>query len=115
MERIQKRIAASGIASRRKAEELILEGRVKVNGHIIDSLGIKVGPKDEVTVDDIVVSKLSSLYLALNKPRGYISSVSDELGRKTIFGFSSSRIKRIQSFSCGSIRLRYKRDYFANK
>lgn len=41
MERIQKRIAASGIASRRKAEELILEGRVKVNGHIIDSLGIK--------------------------------------------------------------------------
>lgn len=51
MERIQKRIAASGIASRRKAEELILEGRVKVNGHIIDSLGIKVGPKDEVTVD----------------------------------------------------------------
>ena len=55
MERIQKRIAASGIASRRKAEELILEGRVKVNGHIIDSLGINVGPKDEVTVDDIVV------------------------------------------------------------
>lgn len=53
MERFKKRIAASGIASRRKAEELILEGRVKVNGHIIDSLGIKVGPKDEVTVDDI--------------------------------------------------------------
>ena len=55
MERIQKRIAASGIASRRKAEALILEGRVKVNGHIIDSLGIKVGPKDEVKVDDVAV------------------------------------------------------------
>ena len=63
MERIQKRIAASGVASRRKAEELILEGRVKVNGIVISNLGTKVGPKDEVTVDDVVVSKLSSLYL----------------------------------------------------
>ena len=61
MERIQKRIAASGIASRRKAEELILEGRVKVNGLVVNNLGTKVGPKDEVTVDDVVVSKLSSL------------------------------------------------------
>ena len=55
MERIQKRIAASGIASRRKAEELILEGRVKVNGLVVSNLGTKVGPKDEVTVDDVVV------------------------------------------------------------
>ena len=103
MERIQKRIAASGIASRRKAEELILEGRVKVNGHIIDSLGIKVGPKDEVTVDDIVVSKLSSLYLALNKPRGYISSVSDELGRKTILDLVPAELKEYKVFPVGRL------------
>lgn len=103
MERIQKKIAASGIASRRKAEELILEGRVKVNGHIIDSLGIKVGPKDEVTVDDIVVSKLSSLYLALNKPRGYISSVSDELGRKTILDLVPAELKEYKVFPVGRL------------
>ena len=103
MERIQKRIAASGIASRRKAEELILEGRVKVNGHIIDSLGIKVGPKDEVIVDDIVVSKLSSLYLALNKPRGYISSVSDELGRKTILDLVPAELKEYKVFPVGRL------------
>ncbi len=103
MERIQKRIAASGIASRRKAEELILEGRVKVNGHVVDSLGTKVGPKDEVTVDDIVVSKLSSLYLVLNKPRGYICSVSDEFDRKIILDLVPDEFKKFKVFPVGRL------------
>lgn len=103
MERIQKRIAASGIASRRKAEELIVEGRVKVNGLIVDSLGYKVGPKDEVTVDDVLVTKLSSLYLVLNKPRGYISSVSDELGRKTVMDLVPNEFKDYKVFPVGRL------------
>lgn len=103
MERIQKRIAASGMASRRKAEELILEGRVKVNGVITTSLGTKVGPKDEVTLDDVIVSKLSSLYLVLNKPRGYISSVSDELGRKTVLDLVPTELKKYAVFPVGRL------------
>ena len=69
MERIQKRIAASGITSRRKAEELILEGRIKVNGEVVNTLGYKVGPRDEVTVDDVVLVRLQKKYYALNKFR----------------------------------------------
>lgn len=103
MERIQKRIAASGVASRRKAEELILEGRVKVNGIVISNLGTKVGPKDEVTVDDVVVSKLSSLYLVLNKPRGYISSVSDEFDRKTVMDLVPKEFKDFHVFPVGRL------------
>lgn len=103
MERIQKRIAASGVASRRKAEELILEGRVKVNGLVVSNLGTKVGPKDEVTVDDVVVSKLSSLYLALNKPRGYISTVSDDLGRKTVIDLVPNEFKNFRVFPVGRL------------
>lgn len=103
MERIQKRIAASGIASRRKAEELILEGRVKVNGLVVSNLGTKVGPKDEVTVDDVVVSKLSSLYLVLNKPRGYISAVSDDLGRKTVIDLVPNEFKDFHVFPVGRL------------
>ena len=103
MERIQKRIAASGIASRRKAEELILEGRVKVNGLVVSNLGTKVGPKDEVTVDDVVVSKLSSLYLVLNKPRGYISAVSDDLGRKTVIDLVPNEFKDFHLFPVGRL------------
>ncbi len=103
MERIQKRIAASGVASRRKAEDLILQRRVKVNGMVVDSLGLKVGPKDEVTVDDVIVSKLSSLYLVLNKPRGYISSVSDELGRKTIMDLIPEEFKDFGLYPVGRL------------
>lgn len=103
MERIQKRIAASGVASRRKAEALILEGRVKVNGQVVDSLGVKVGPKDEVTVDDIVVSKLSSLYLVLNKPRGYLCTVSDEFNRKTVMDLVPEEFRETKVFPVGRL------------
>ncbi len=103
MERIQKRIAASGIASRRKAEELILAGRVRVNGIIVNSLGTKVGPNDDVTVDDVVVSKLSNIYLVLNKPRGYISSVSDEHNRKTVMDLIPDEYKQFGLFPVGRL------------
>ncbi len=84
MERLQKVIAESGVASRRKAEELILNKRVKVNGEIITELGVKVSEKDEIKVDDTIISREEKVYYLLNKPRGVITSTNDEHGRKTV-------------------------------
>lgn len=84
MERLQKYIASCGIASRRKAEELIIAGRVKVNGNVVTELGTKVGSKDVITVDEKVVSTDEHIYLAMNKPRGVLSTACDDLGRKTV-------------------------------
>ena len=80
MERLQKVLAQAGVASRRKAEELILAGRVQVNGRAVETLGAKVDPdKDTIEVDHAPVRLEQKLYLILNKPRGYISD-RDETG-----------------------------------
>jgi len=85
MERLQKVIANSGYTSRRKAEELILEGRVTVNSEVVNTLGFKVSDKDIVCVDGNTISKdIIKEYYLLNKPREVICSVSDDLGRKTV-------------------------------
>lgn len=85
--RLQKYLAEQGIASRRKSEDLIRQGKVKVNGHIAQ-IGMKINPrKDIVTVgNQKIVSprKRKMIYVMLNKPRGYVTTVSDELGRKTV-------------------------------
>ena len=83
--RLQKHLSECGIASRRKAEELIEQGKVKINGHIA-SLGAKVDPKrDKVTVrGKAVVPVNEKTYIMLNKPRGYITTMRDELGRKNV-------------------------------
>ncbi|MCD3215819.1 rRNA pseudouridine synthase [Clostridium botulinum C] len=85
-ERLQKYMAACGVASRRKCEEIILQDRVKVNGEIVNELGFKVDPaKDRVHVDSVLISlEEKKVYIALNKPEGYVSTVKDERGRKTI-------------------------------
>ncbi len=84
MERLQKVIAASGFASRRKAEELILNGKVFVNGEKITCLGVKVTASDDIVIDGIHLNKEDKVYYLLNKPRGVISSRSDEHQRKTV-------------------------------
>ncbi len=84
MERLQKVIAASGYTSRRKAEELIESGKVFVNGEKITTLGYKVSGSDEIVVDGVLLSKEDYVYYLLNKPRGVISSASDEHNRKTV-------------------------------
>lgn len=84
MERLQKVIANSGIASRRKAEELIKDGKVKVNGNVITELGTKVTDKDKIEVDNKPIVKEEKVYFLLNKPRGVITSTKDEHGRKTV-------------------------------
>ncbi|MBP1888425.1 23S rRNA pseudouridine2605 synthase [Clostridium moniliforme] len=85
-ERLQKYMASCGVASRRKCEELILNGRVTVNGNIITELGTKVIPnKDIIKFDGKLISKEENkVYIILNKPEGYITSLKDEKRRKTI-------------------------------
>lgn len=84
-ERLQKILSSSGVCSRRKAEEYLIDGRVTVNGRIA-ALGDKADPeKDVVAVDGAVVSRPSAhTYIMLHKPRGYVTTLSDEKGRKTV-------------------------------
>lgn len=93
--RLQKYIAMCGTASRRKAEEMIADGRVKVNGQKVTEQGVKVEiGADKVTVDgrDIaVVAK--KYYIMLNKPVGYVSTVSDEAGRPTVVDLIKEEVK----------------------
>ena len=84
MERLQKVIANYGYTSRRKAEELILKGKVIVNGSIVRELGIKVEPSDTIEVEGTVLENTEKVYFLLNKPRGVITSVSDDKNRKTV-------------------------------
>lgn len=84
MERLQKVIAESGFASRRKAEELIKQGKVYVNGIKITILGTKVHGNDIITINGSEIKKEDKVYYLMNKPRGVISSVSDDKGRKTV-------------------------------
>ena len=83
--RLQKFMAECGVASRRKSEELIEMGKVKVNGHVAH-IGDKINPKkDIVAVRGKKITKEERMYyIMLNKPRGYVTTVSDELGRKTV-------------------------------
>ena len=84
MERLQKYLSSCGIASRRKSEELILAGKVKVNGKVVTELGTKVSEKDEVEVENMEVYRKEKEYYLLYKPEKTICSVSDEKGRTTI-------------------------------
>jgi 23S rRNA pseudouridine2605 synthase len=84
MERLQKIIAASGLTSRRKAEELIKDGKVKVNGKVITELGTKVNPSDTIEVNNKILEKEVKEYYLLNKPRGVITSTKDDKERKTV-------------------------------
>ena len=84
MERLQKVIASSGVTSRRKAEELITAGKVKVNGEVVTELGTKVTDKDRIEVENVLIAKEVKEYYLLNKPRGVVTTTSDDKGRKTV-------------------------------
>lgn len=95
--RLQKILADAGVASRRKAEEMILEGRVKVDGKVIRVLGSKVDPnKSEVEVDgELIHQQKSKIYLALNKPRGILSTLSDPENRPHLGDLLQDRRERL--------------------
>src|SRR5215813_8693595 len=97
MDRLQKIIAAAGIASRRKAEELISQGRVTVNGQVVSELGSKADPeRDHIKVDGkLLRGPERHVYLLLNKPRGYVTTVSDPEGRPTVMSLLRNVGERI--------------------
>lgn len=85
MMRLQKFLALAGVASRRKAEELIVDGRIKVNGKLITELGTKVDDSDKVEYNGkILHTEQNKIYIALNKPVGYISSASSDQGESVL-------------------------------
>lgn len=94
MERLQKVISRAGVASRRKAEQLILEGKVKVNGEVVTELGTKVSDSDTVEVNGIKLEKEDKVYYMLYKPRGVISAVTDDKGRKTVVDFFKNKVEQ---------------------
>ena len=90
-DRLQRVLAARGVASRRKSEELIREGRVSVNGKVVTELGTRVDPNASIKVDGKVVRKQAHRYVVLNKPSGYITTKSDERDRHTVMELVPSR------------------------
>lgn len=93
--RINKYIAHAGVASRRKAEELIKKGLVTINGKTVTELGTTVKSGDRVEVEGSPIYNEEKVYYVLNKPRGTISSVSDEKGRQTVVDLLPQVIERI--------------------
>lgn len=85
-ERLQKYLANSGVCSRRKAEELILAGKVKVNGKVIKELGTKINPeKDKIEYNGKVIKENKrKVYILLNKPVGYVTTMNEQFGRDSI-------------------------------
>lgn len=83
--RINKYLASAGLGSRRKCEEFVLQKRVKVNGKVIDNLAFDIAENDKVMIDDKLVSVPRSFtYLMMHKPKGYLTTVSDDRERKTV-------------------------------
>ena len=95
-ERLQKILSSQGVCSRRAAEAYLLDGRIKVNGQIA-ALGDQADPEtDEILVDDMpLIGKPEPIYIMLNKPRGYVTTLADEAGRKTVADLVSDIPRRI--------------------
>ena len=85
-ERVQKYLANCGVASRRKCEEYIIQGKVKVNGETITQLGIKINPEKDIVEfeNKIIKEKSKKVYILLNKPIGYVTTAKDQFGRDTV-------------------------------
>jgi 23S rRNA pseudouridine2605 synthase len=95
VERLQKVIAHSGVASRRKAEQLIIEGKVKVNGKVVKELGTKVAASDRVDVSGVQIERENKVYYMLYKPRSVISAVTDDKNREVVTDFFPEIDERI--------------------
>lgn len=95
-ERLQKYLAESGIASRRKCEELIKQGKVKVNGKTVTELGTKVSENDKVEYEGKVVKAPNKkVYILLNKPIGYVTTVNDQFDRPTVMDLIKKEKARV--------------------
>lgn len=88
MERLQKVIAQAGICSRRKAEEYIRDGKVKVNGEVVTEMGTKVSGNDLIEVNGQSLSRQDKVYYVINKPKGCLCTAHDEKGRKSVLDYA---------------------------
>ena len=111
-ERLQKYLANNGIAARRKCEELILQGRVQVNGVTVTELGTKINPeKDKIKFDGKDIKQAQKLvYILLNKPMGYVTTADDQFGRDTVLDLVKVKEKvlpvgRLDMYTSGAIIL----------
>lgn len=93
--RLQKFLAQAGVASRRASEELIVAGRVTINGRIASELGVRVQASDDVRVDGKRIRPAASQWFALHKPRGYMSTRSDPQGRRTLYDLVPPPMRRL--------------------
>lgn len=94
--RLQKFLAQAGVASRRASEELIVSGRVSINGSVATELGVRVEPgRDDVRVDGKRIRPAASQWFALHKPRGYLSTRSDPEGRRTLYELVPPPMRRL--------------------
>lgn len=103
MERLQKVLAQANVASRRKSEEYIAKGRVKVNGQVIKELGFKVNKTDLIEVDGKPIKLAEHLYFLLNKPTGFLSTASDDKGRRTVIDLLEEEHKDIRLYPVGRL------------
>lgn len=101
--RLQKLMAMCGVASRRASEKLILEGRVKVNGQVVRELGTKASLDDEITVDGNSIVKEEKVYFLLYKPTGYLTTVSDDKGRRTVMDLMGAEARNNRIFPIGRL------------
>ncbi|GFR36846.1 ribosomal large subunit pseudouridine synthase B [Insulibacter thermoxylanivorax] len=96
MERLQKVLAHAGVASRRKCEELILQGKVEVNDQVVTTLGVKVDPDvDVIKVNGRPIRKEQKVYIVLHKPKGVITSVKDPKGRRVVTDYLKGIKERV--------------------
>lgn len=91
--RLNRYIAKGGLCSRRDADALILEGRVKVNGNLVQQVGVKVQRDDRVEVDGVIVIPEKKVYIILNKPKDYVTTVDDPMERKTVMSLIEGACK----------------------
>lgn len=103
LERLQKYMARSGVASRRRSEQLIKEGKVTVNGKVITEMGHKVSLNDVVKVDGLELDIEELKYYVMNKPRYLICSVNDEKNRETVISILPSSLKQYRLFPVGRL------------
>ena len=111
-ERLQKYLANCGVASRRKCEEYILQGKVKVNGEVVTELGTKINPeKDRIEFENKLVKESTKhVYILLNKPIGYVTTSDDQFGRDTVLDLVKVRerivpVGRLDMYTSGALIL----------
>ena len=117
--RLQKYLADCGVASRRKCEEFIIQGKVKVNNEVITQLGVKINPqKDKVCFEDKEVkNNKKMIYILLNKPIGYVTTVNDQFDRDTVLDLVKVKerivpVGRLDMYTSGALILTNDGDFF---